>query len=146
MRWPGIFTSGALVGIAALVMSGCGSSPITSTRIETAIQGTFANLVTLQVARLGMPPASTPDFAVTAVCSRQPASHVEGAGDWMCTLLWQGPDRRTLRDVYDLFVTTDGCYTATVSGDTLGGPTLRAADGREVRNLLYEFEGCFDTT
>jgi hypothetical protein len=102
--------------------------------------------VTLQVRAPGLPAASTPDFAVTAVCGRQPAGSVAGAGDWECTLLWQGPDRKILRDVYDLFVTTDGCYTANVSGESLGGPTLRATDGREVRNLLYAFEGCFDTT
>jgi hypothetical protein len=38
------------------------------------------------------------------------------------------------------------CYTATVVGENLGGPTLKASDGRIVRNLMYAFEGCFDTT
>jgi hypothetical protein len=61
-------------------------------------------------------------------------------------LLWRSPQRQTLSDTYDLFVATDGCYTATVSGDSLGGPTLKTSDGRDVRNLLYTFEGCFDTT
>jgi hypothetical protein len=75
--------------------------------------------------------------------SRSPPS---GAGEWACTLVWQGPDRRTLRDTYDLTVGTDGCFAASVSGESLGGPTLKAADGRTVRNLLYAFEGCFDTT
>jgi hypothetical protein len=69
-----------------------------------------------------------------------------GAGEWECRLAWKGPDRQTLHDTYDLFVTTDGCYMATVVGDNLGGPTLNARDGSEVRNLLYAFEGCFDTT
>jgi hypothetical protein len=64
----------------------------------------------------------------------------------VCTLVWQGPDRRTLRDTYDLMVGTDGCFAASVSGESLGGPTLKATDGRTVRNLLYAFEGCFDTT
>jgi hypothetical protein len=59
-------------------------------------------------------------------------------------LVWQGPDRRTLRDTYDLSVTTDGCYTATATGEGLGGPTLKTRDDREVRNLLYVFEGCID--
>jgi hypothetical protein len=61
-------------------------------------------------------------------------------------VVWQGPDRRRLRDTYELFVTTDGCYMATASVEALGGPVLRAENGREVRNLLYAFEGCFDTT
>jgi ABC-2 family transporter len=34
----------------------------------------------------------------------------------------------------------------TVSGESRGGPTLRTIDGRSVRNLLYAFEGCSDTT
>jgi hypothetical protein len=132
--------------IATIALAACGRSPITSNRIETAIQNTFANLVQLQVSRLGLPPMPAPDFAVTAICSKQPNASDEGAGEWTCTLVWQGPDRRTLRDNYDLTVGTDGCFAASVSGESLGGPTLRAPDGRTVRNLLYAFEGCFDTT
>ena len=138
-----VVTSGlALTAVAAL---GCGNSPITSARIEPAIERTFANLVELQVARLKMPPVMAPEFAVTAICRNQTTGSDSGAGDWMCTLVWQGPQRQTLRDTYDLFVATDGCYTATVSGETLGGPTLKATDGTYVKNLLYTFEGCFDT-
>jgi hypothetical protein len=44
------------------------------------------------------------------------------------TLIWQGPDRRPLRDSYDLFVATDGCFDATVAGENLGGPTLKTRD------------------
>ena len=130
--------------VALVVAAGCGASPISAVRIENAIQTTFANLVELQVSRLGLPPLPAPDFAVTAICRRQTGAD-SGSGDWTCTMVWQGPDRRTLRDTYDLFVGTDGCYTATASGENLGGPTLKAADGRAVRNLLYSFEGCFDT-
>jgi hypothetical protein len=125
---------------------GCGPSPITSTRIEPAIETTFANLVGLQVSRLGLRPMTPSDFAVTAICRKQVAGGEAGAGDWVCTLVWQGPDRRALRDTYDLIVTTDGCYTATVAGEGLGGPTLKASDGSQTKNLLYAFEGCFDTT
>jgi len=135
--------------LAVIVMVapyGCGGSPITSKRIEPAIETTFANLVELQIERMRLPPMGAPDFAVTAICRKQMAGSEAGAGEWTCSLVWQGPDRRTLRDTYELFVNTDGCYSATVSGEGLGGPTLRTADGRIVRNLLYAFEGCFDTT
>ena len=136
----------ALVVAVAIGSLGCGRGPITSLRIENALQATFANLVELQVARLGLPPMPAPDFAVTAICRKQAAGGSAGAGEWLCTLVWQGPDRRTLRDTYDLSVATDGCYTATVAGENLGGPTLKASDGRTVKNLLYAFDGCFDTT
>ena len=143
----------ALAACGTIALSGCGSSPITPKRIETALETTFANLVELQVARLHLKPMTAPDFAVTAICGKQATGNnagarpeqSRGAGDWTCALVWQGPDRRMLRDTYDLFVATDGCYTATAAGENLGGPTLKASDGRDVRNLLYTFEGCFDT-
>ena len=125
--------------------AGCGFSPITPGRIEKAIAPTFANLVHLQVSWMGLPPTAASEFGVNASC-RKALGENSGSGEWICTLIWKSPDRQTLRDSYDLFVAPDGCYTATVSGDTLGGPTLRASDGRDVRNLLYAFEGCFDTT
>ena len=136
----------SLAVIVIVVQWGCGRSAITSKRIESAIETTFANLVELQIARMHLPPMSAPDFAVTAICRKQRASGEAGAGEWTCTIVWQGPDRRTLRDTYELFVSTDGCYSASVSGEGLGGPTLRTLEGRSVRNLLYTFEGCFDTT
>src|SRR5262245_54461782 len=141
----GLMVASVFVGIAA---AGCGRSTSTPDRIQGAIAPTFANLVHLQVSWLGLPPISASDFAVTASC-RKPSTRragVSGAGEWVCTLRWQGPDGRSLRDTYDLFVNTDGCYTATVAGESLGGPTLQGPDGTEVRNLLYAFEGCFDTT
>src|SRR5204862_5988689 len=95
-----------------VAMFGCGPSPITSSRIEASIQTTFANLVELQVVRMGLTPMGAPDFAVTAICRKQTGGGNVGAGEWACTLVWQGPDRRTLRDIYDLAVTTNGCYTA----------------------------------
>ena len=42
----------------------CGSSPITSARIEAAIAPTFANLVQVQVSWLGLPPMAASDFGV----------------------------------------------------------------------------------
>ena len=63
----------AIAAAAAMTLAACGHSPITSSRIETAIQTTFANLVELQVSRLGLPPMPAPDFAVTAICRKQPS-------------------------------------------------------------------------
>lgn len=131
--------------IVAVAIAGCGS-PLTSARIENSIGPTFANLVQLQVSWLGLPPMPASDVAVKASCRRLVEGSDAGSGEWLCTLVWRSPQHRTLRDTYDLFVTTDGCYTATVSGENLGGPILQTPDGGQVRNLLYTFEGCFDTT
>ena len=134
-----------VAALAALAAIGCASSPISSTRVEDSLATTFANLVELQVARLALPAMRAPDFAVTAIC-RRAIGNERGSGEWSCTLVWQGPDRRMLRDTYDVYVATDGCYTARLNGESLGGPTLKRADGTPVRNLLYTFEGCFDRT
>ena len=131
--------------IAALATSSCGPSAITAERIERAIEPTFANLVQVQVSWLEIPPVSASEVDVTASCRRQAAGSDAGTGEWVCRLRWLGPDRQALRDTFDVVVTTDGCYTATAEGEQLGGVTLKAPDGHEVRNLLHTFEGCFDT-
>ena len=150
-RGPATTTNrcGALAIAAAIAVAGCGTSPVTSARIEAAIAPTFANLVHLQLARTGLPSVAASDVKVMASCRRNVAdSGPAGSGDWVCTLVWYGPNRRPLGDVYDLYVGTDGCYTATVEGAEaqLGGPVVTTSDGSNVRNLLYVFEGCFDTT
>ena len=137
---------GALSAIVVLATLGCGTSPITAARIETAVSRTFANLVEVQVSSLGLPAIAASDFGATASCRKLTDGSNSGSGEWACTLNWQGPDRQRLRDTFDLFVAADGCYMATVSGENLGGPTLRAENGQIVRNLLYAFEGCFDLT
>jgi hypothetical protein len=107
---------------------------------------TFANLVRYQVSSMGLHVMGTSDLEVQANCIRKAEDREAGAGDWTCTVYWRGPGRQALNDTYDLSVTTDGCYTATVEGESLGGPLLQTPDGRTVRNHLYAFEGCFDPT
>ena len=132
-------------GLLALAGSlGCGASPITPARIETSVAATFANLVHVQVSWLGLSPIAASEFAVNASCRKPDGGTNLRSGEWTCTLAWKGPDKQVLTDTYDLFVTTDGCYTATVATENLGGPSRKTKDGREVRNLLYAFEGCFD--
>ncbi len=144
-----IGSCGLAVAIAAVLLTGCGHSPVTAARLEGAVAPTFANLVHLQLDRLGLPPIAASRIKVTASCRKLATwSGRTGSGEWVCTLGWYGPNGSALIDRYDLFVAADGCYTATVDGAEahLGGPTLRAASGRDVRNLLYTFEGCFNTT
>ena len=136
----------ALAALALFAGSACGSSPIVPERVEPAVAATFANLVHLQVSAMGLAPMTVAEFAVRANCNKLLGGPDTGSGEWLCTILWQGPERRPLRNTYELFVTTDGCYLATVDGELLGGPTLKTRDGREVKNLLHTFEGCFDTT
>ena len=126
MTNSGVLTNSrlAVVTLAAVVACGCGQSPITSQRIEAALAPTFANLVQAQVASLGLPAIAATDLAVTARC-RKPVGGAIGSGDWVCAVMWKGPGRQPLGDSYELFVTTDGCYSATAATENLGGPTLK---------------------
>jgi hypothetical protein len=131
---------------AALLVSNCSSySPITPARIEKTFASTFANLVETQVSWVGLEPLTAAEVAASARCLKLPTGGV-GAGEWVCTVIWMGPQGQSVRDAYDLFVGTDGCYMASLAGESLGGPILKTKDGENVRNLLYAFDGCFDTT
>jgi hypothetical protein len=139
------------VGCVAVAVSitGCGGSPITSRRIERDVAPTFANLVHLELERVGLPSVPAARLAVKSGCRKLlPQTGLTGAGDWVCTLVWSGPNGVPLTDTYDVVVSTNGCYTATVEGAeaALGGPIVPGPDGRPTRNLLYAFEGCFDTS
>jgi hypothetical protein len=105
--------------------------------------------VHLQLLRIGLPPVAASDITVKTGCRKLvPETGLAGAGDWVCTLVWSGPNGVPLTDAYDLAVSTDGCYTASAEGAEagMGGPTVATRDGRLIRNLLYTFEGCFDTS
>jgi hypothetical protein len=143
---------GALAIVAAVTASmsiGCVPSPIAPARIEKSIAPTFANLVHVQMSGIGLTPVAVRDIRVVANCRKAvPETGPAGAGDWVCVVDWYGPNRKVLRDTYDLAVAAGGCYTATIEGSEagLGGPTVTTQDGKTVRNLLYAFDGCFDTT
>jgi ABC-2 type transport system permease protein len=132
------------------VLSGCGSGGITAERVENAVMPTFVNLIHLQRSTLGLPPVEPSALRAFATCHRVgPGEAARGAGNWMCTIAWSYPGSRgPLRDAYELSVTMDGCYTATSDGAEghLGGPTLTTRGGVTLVNLLYAFDGCFDTT
>src|SRR5262245_22471626 len=127
----------------AITTGNCGLSPVTSARIETSVANTFANLVHAQLSRIGLGPVTPSDIRVKATCHR-PGGGDRGAGEWVCTLVWSGPNGTVLQDTFDVTAGPDGCYTASVdpTESQLGGPTIKTVDGRTERNLLYRFDGC----
>ena len=146
------FTLGCAITLLACRQGG----GVTGPRLEAALGATFANLVHLQLGALGLPSLPAGALRVRTTCRKIGAEAASsGAGDWSCSLFWFGPDRRgksveartPLEDVFEVSVGADGCYTATAGAEShLGGPTLQAASGATVVNLVYAFDGCFDTT
>ena len=114
-------------------------------RIDAAVQSTFANLVELQLSRLGHRgghrTSPSPRFAGRQTAGKQRRLWRVGSARWCGRARppriasTPGPvGRHRMR------------CTATVSGEPWR-PHLEAVDGSDVRNLLYRFEGCFgDTT
>jgi len=123
---------------------------VTGRKLEEAVAPTFANLIHLQRSILKLPAADASALRASAQCRKVGTErNAGGAGDWTCTVSWVTPGQRTpLQDTYDVSVTADGCYTATADGAEahIGGPTLTTREGATITNLLYTFEGCFDTT
>jgi hypothetical protein len=134
----------AIALMAAL--AACGGSVVTEDRVERAMAPLFANLVHVQLQRMGLRDIPVSALRTTASCYRIGGGHA-GTGDWACTIVWSGPNGATLRDSYEVTVGANGCFAATLSGSTeaqLGGPTVITQENRLVRNLLYAFDGCFD--
>jgi hypothetical protein len=127
------------------------SGGVTQSKVEDAVASTFANLVEVQVSRLGAPRVEAASLHAYAQCLKVgPTREARGAGEWTCNIGWyvRGQTMGPVHDKYDLSVTSDGCYTATADGTEahVGGPTVTARDGSTVGNLLYAFDGCFDVT
>ena len=131
-----------IAGFAA--MAACGGSAVIENRLERAVEPAFANLVQVQLSRMGLRDIPASALRVAASCYRVGGG--SGAGEWSCTVVWSGPNGATLRDNYDLVVGANACYTATLGGAEaqLGGPIVTASDGRSIRNLVYAFDGCFN--
>lgn len=142
--------SGAVLAVvmtlASVAAVGCGPSPITPPRIEQALATTFANRVHLQVGVMGLPRRPALEYGVKARCRKLMGDRQAGSGEWACTVDWTGPEGQVLRDQFDLFVGTDGCFSANAEAAALGGHLVTRADGVDVRNLLYSFDACFETT
>jgi hypothetical protein len=132
------------------MLCNCGPNQVTARKLEDAVGPTFANLIQTQESVLGLPPLDVVTFQTSARCHRiGPGTEIRGGGNWLCTLEWFPPGHRgPWHDTYDVSVTMDGCYTATADGveGHVGGPKLVTRDGTKITNLLYVFEGCFDTT
>ena len=144
IRTTGIGLRIALAALTAVAVTGCGRSPIIPARIEGAIAPTFANLVHVQLSWLACHRGGF-DIEVTASCPQAGGGGRRRSRRMGMHARLAGPEREALR-AHDLSVGTDGCYTATIDG----APARRAdppdVRGRDVRNLLHTFEGCFDTT
>jgi ABC-2 type transport system permease protein len=148
-RWLAL-AAGPLAAVAALTLSGCGSTGITALPLEKSISSTFANLYVLQQVEQGNPRPSARSLHSHTGCQKgTPATPQNGSGNWLCFITYypSGPAYPVIAK-YKVDVQTDGCYAADGDGPATvnGSPTITGPHYQQVNNPLALIDGCFDIT
>lgn len=137
-----------IAAIALLVLTGCGSSPVTRPRLERSLPVSFANQYLQQAKILGHNGLTVQSLKARAQCDKGgPKVADEGPGaDWVCFMDWQDPNI-PIPDgsaKFELNVRSNGCYTATGPTKLIGLRTITDTSGAFVDNPVFEFDTCFD--
>ena len=142
------------------MLSACGNSPITATRLDAALGPTFTHLYAYQQQLIGNP-ADASVYAI-ASCQRSGAGSANagasnagasnaggtdsGAGDdWVCGVTVYRKTGAPIAASIEVKVKTNGCYVADPPISVVGPTELTLPDGSSADNPLSEFDGCFDT-
>jgi len=133
--------------IAALV-TGCGSPDITPARLGADIARNFPRQYREQRRLEGR--SRPTERAVHAHVSCTKGGDLvpdRGPGkDWVCVVSWIDASGVHQKSSYEVNARTEACYTATDPALTAQHQFVTRADGTQVDNPLYQFDGCFDVT
>src|SRR3954449_12269381 len=138
----------AILGLAVLALSACGSSDVTRARLERNLPKTFSNLYVQQAALLGHKGITVQSLHARAQCDKggpKVPDHGPGA-DWICLMRWKDPNV-PLPDgsgKFELNVHSNSCYTAGGPSKLVGLITITDIHGNDVDNPVFEFDSCFD--
>ena len=140
----------ALIALLAVACS-WGPAAVTATRLEAAIRPTFNGLTLLQQRALGRHVPARAKLNDYASCVRRSGSDQGPGDDWICTMDMlielDGASPFSFTPVtFDVSVKANGCYNAQGPPTFIGQPEIRDAQGHNVVNPLYAFDGCFDPT
>ncbi len=139
-----------LVGLGAVAVAANGSgSSITRPRLERSLTATFANVYTDQARLQGRTDVTPASLHPQAMCDKHGAEDVDTGpgGDWVCLMSWTDPEVPMPPEGYGKFelnVHSNACYTAAGPTKLTGFLTMSDAQGDEVTNPAFEFDGCFD--
>jgi len=140
----------AVLAISGAVVAGSGGgSSVTQARLERALSVEFANLYADQAQLLGHPGITPASLDARAMCDKGGAvePNVGPGSNWNCLVTWTDPNNPMPPEGYGKFevdVHSNGCYTAGGPSKLVGFQTITDADGEQVNNPVYEFDGCFD--
>jgi hypothetical protein len=137
----------ALAAAATVVLvSGCGATDVTKSRVEAALAPTFANLYVRQAALLGHQNVSITSTNATATCDRGgPKVADEGPGaDWICMVHFTDEAGNQQDGKFELQIKSNSCYMAGGPSKLIGLATITDVRGNDVVNPVFEFDGCFN--
>lgn len=134
---------------AAAVATGGDSSTVTRARLERSLPVVFSNRYADQAALLGHAGVTPASVHATAMCDKHgpDVADVGPGGDWICLMGWSDPNVPMPPEGYGKFelnVHSNDCYTVSGPSKLTGFLTLTDANGDEVNNPVFEFDGCFD--
>lgn len=100
------------------LLTACAAGGVSRPDVELAVSTTFGHRV---AATEGASPGAATSSCTTA------SGGDRGAGDWSCVVRWAGQDGLAHAAEYDLQVSTDGCFRAslqtTPTGTAVPGPS-----------------------
>jgi hypothetical protein len=136
-------------GLGAAVAATHDESTVTRARLERALPVVFSHLYTDQAHLLGHDQVTPASLNAKAMCDKHgpTVADVGPGGDWVCLMSWHDPDVPMPTEGYGKFevnVHSNDCFTAGGPSKLTGFLTMTDAQGREVPNPVFEFDGCFD--
>jgi hypothetical protein len=136
----------AVALVAAGVVTACGTTDVTKSRVEAAVAPTFANLYVQQAAILGHRGVTVASTNAGADCDRGgPKVADQGPGaDWICIVHFTDETGARQDGKYELQIKSNSCYTAAGPSKLIGLATITDTRGVDVTNPVFEFDGCFD--
>jgi hypothetical protein len=137
-----------LAVLAIGVLSAFSSSDVTRNRLERSLPQTFSNLYIQQAKILGHKGLTVQSLQAHATCDKGGPNvfdHGPGA-DWICLMTWHDPylDPTLLPGKFEMNVHSNDCYTAGGPSKIVGLLTITDAQGNDVPNPVFEFDGCFN--
>lgn len=136
------------VAVLVVLAAGCGSPDITPPRLSADIATNFPRQYREQL-RLEGQPRPTEQAVQARVSCTKGGDQVPDRGpgkDWVCVVTWVDASGSRRTSSYEVNARTEACYTATDPALTAHHQFVTRADGTQVDNPLYQFDGCFDVT
>ena len=139
-----------VLAVAGAVVAGTGGgSSVTQARLERSLPTEFANLYADQAKLVGHQGVTPASLNAKAMCDKGGAveDNVGPGSNWNCLVSWTDPNNPMPLEGYGKFevdVHSNGCYTAGGPSKLVGFQTITDAEGNQVTNPVYEFDGCFD--